>query len=117
MNEVNLLAVDLGEEVRPTIEPILLRAPVEGRAPVLAQILQVREIGSVIPRGVRDLIGPARARQAITQVFDVGVGNLDAERPHLFARHMPAKVTAGTTAATPTAVPAVGNPTVGTAAA
>ena len=73
-------AVDVGEEVRPAVEPLLLRPPVELRLPVLAEVAQVLEVGAVVPRRVRDLVGPAGARQAVAQVVEHGVGHLDAER-------------------------------------
>src|SRR5690242_4311108 len=59
VDEVHLLAVDTGEEVRPPVEARFLRAPVELVAPVLTQLLQVRAVGAVAPTRVRDLVGPA----------------------------------------------------------
>ena len=53
VDEVDLLAVDLGEEVRPAVEPVFLRAPVERGVPVLAEVLQVREVGAVVPTRCR----------------------------------------------------------------
>src|SRR5207244_13069132 len=66
--------------VRPPVEALFLGAPVELRAPVVAQVLQVEEVGAVVPARARDLIGPARARQALAQVVELRLGNLDAER-------------------------------------
>ena len=59
---------------------VFLRAPVELRAPVLAQVLEVREIGAVVPTAARDLVGPARAREPVAEVVEHRLGNLDAER-------------------------------------
>ena len=80
MDEVDLLTVDVGEEVRPTVEPLLLRAPVELGAPVVAEVLEVREIGAVVPAAARNLVGPARAREPLAEVVEHGLGNLDPER-------------------------------------
>ena len=41
----------------------LLRPPVEAVAPVLDEAAHVREVGAVLPVGVRDLVGPAGERQ------------------------------------------------------
>ena len=64
VDEVDLLAVDIGEEVRPAIEPLLFCTPVELGALVVAEILEVREVGAVIPAAVRNLVGPACACKA-----------------------------------------------------
>ncbi len=85
MDEVDLLAVDVGEEVRPPVEPIFLGAPVERRLPVLAQALQIREVGAVVPTGSRDLIGPAGAGQAVAEIVEHRLRNLDAKRPDVVA--------------------------------
>ncbi len=47
-------AVDVGEEVRPPVEPRFLRAPVERRSPRLAELLEVREVGAVVPARARE---------------------------------------------------------------
>ena len=93
VDEVDLLAVDLGERVRPPVEAILLRPPVELRAPVLAQLLQVRAVGAVAPTRIGDLVGPAGACESVAQVFEVRFGNVDAERGDRVGAHR-AKTTA-----------------------
>ena len=49
VDEVDLLPVDVGEEVRPAVEPLFLHAPVELRLPVLAEVAEVRDVGAVRP--------------------------------------------------------------------
>ena len=85
VDEVDLLAVDLREVVRPAVEAVFLRAPVELRAPRVAQVLQVPEVGAVVPARAGNLVGPTRARQPLAQVVEIGLGNFDAERSNLGA--------------------------------
>src|SRR5262245_9190503 len=66
--------------MRPLVEPFLLLPPVEVGAPRLTEISEIREIGAVVPRGVRDLVGPARAGEAIAKIVEHGIGDVDAER-------------------------------------
>ena len=58
-------------------------APVELRLPVVAQLLEIRQVGAVVPTAVRDLIGPARTRQPVAEIVEHRVGHLDAERSQL----------------------------------
>ena len=55
----------VGRELRVRVEPRLLRAPVEARAPVVDQLAHVVERHAVGPADVWELVGPARARQAL----------------------------------------------------
>ena len=66
---------------------VFLRAPVELGAPVLAQLLEVLEVGAVVPTRAGDLVGPACACQPVAEIVEHRVGNLDAERPDLVVRH------------------------------
>ena len=79
MDEVEVFAVDLGLELRPRVETGLGGAPVEVVLPVRAQLLQVRELGAVVPTRVIELSGPARARQPITEIGEHVVGHIDPE--------------------------------------
>ena len=62
-------------------------APVELRAPVLAEVLEVREVGAVAPTRARDLVGPAGASQPVAEVVEHRVGNVDSERSDVVVGH------------------------------
>ena len=47
---------------------------------VVAEVLEVREVGAVVPARARDLVGPARAPEPVAQIVEHRFGNLDAER-------------------------------------
>src|SRR5437588_8745473 len=85
MDEMDLLAVDVGEKVRPTIEALFLRAPVELRRPVVAEILQIHAVGAVFPAASGNLIGPACTDEALPQVVEHHVGHVDTERTDVVA--------------------------------
>ena len=87
VDEVDLLTVDVGEEVRPTVELRFLRPPVVLVLPRVAEVLEIREIGAVVPTTARDLVGPARAAQPFLEVVEHRFGYVDTEGPDLVARH------------------------------
>src|SRR4029079_16315186 len=62
MDEMDPLTVDVGQEMRPAVDPLLLRAPVELRRPVVAEILEIRECGAVSPAAAGNLVGPPCTR-------------------------------------------------------
>ena len=55
-------------------------APVVAVAPVGDQLAQVGEVGAVVPARAGDLVGKARAREALAQIGEHGVGDGDAKR-------------------------------------
>jgi hypothetical protein len=61
-------------------------APVVGRTPVVGQALQVAERDSAAPADAGQLFGPARSGQAVAQIVEVGLGDVDAERPNSGSR-------------------------------
>ena len=61
-------------------------APVVARPPVLGQLLQVVERHAAAPADAGQLVGPAGAGEPIAQVVEVGLGDVDPERPDLGAR-------------------------------
>ena len=81
VQEVDVDAVDLRAEPGHRVEPGLRRAPVVAVRPVGAQLAQVGERHAVgrIGLGAR----PAHAREALAQVAEPRVGNVDPERPQL----------------------------------
>ena len=66
---------------------VFLRAPVELVLPRVAEVLQVREVGAVVPAAAGDLVGPARAREPLAEVVEHRLGHVDAERTDVVARH------------------------------
>ena len=64
------LAVDLRRDVVERVEPRLLRPPVEVVAPVAKQLVEVREVGALVPADAGDLVGEARAYQALMEVVE-----------------------------------------------
>src|SRR5207248_3583152 len=51
------------------------------------ELLEITEVGAVIPRRVGNLIGPALPSESITQVVEDRVGNVDAERSYIVRCH------------------------------
>ena len=79
MQEVNRLTVDGGRELGERIQPRFLLPPIVILAPVLGEPLEVIAGNPPAPANVRQLAGPARAGQAVMQVIEVGLRNVDAE--------------------------------------
>src|SRR5438034_11428234 len=65
-----------GLELRERVEARLLRPPIETPTPIIHQLPQVFEIGPVGPCRPWGLIREAGARQALAQVGDRRLGNL-----------------------------------------
>src|SRR5439155_3484590 len=86
VDEVDAEAADAGAELREGVEPRLGRAPVEALTPVGDQVAQVGEVRAVGPARAGDLVGEARAREALAQVGQDGVGDGDAEGLDVHAR-------------------------------
>ena len=79
VQEVDVLAVDLGGELRVLVELRLGGAPVVLRVPVPGELLQVAQRYAAAPSHAGQLAGPAGAGEPAVQVVDVGLGDLDAE--------------------------------------
>ena len=76
VDEMNVQAVDLGDEVRQGVQSLLAPAPVVLLRPVARERLHRRE-----PRALRQicdglLFGPARGQDARTQVIQIRLGDL-----------------------------------------
>jgi hypothetical protein len=84
VDDVECLAVDDRRELFVLVELRLLRTPVEPVAPVLGELLQVHqrdaaaEVGAIVSARHGDR--PARVRQPVAQVVDVGLRDVDVER-------------------------------------
>ena len=77
MNEVNALPLDGGVEVGEGIQAGLGLAPVKAVLPVGHQLLDVVQIGAVVPLGAGDLVRPAHVIQPVPEVFQHVVGYVD----------------------------------------
>src|SRR5918993_562601 len=99
VQEVDGLPVDGGGELRVGLQLPFPGPPVVAGLPVLDQVLHVVERDAVLPArrdGTRlhpspallgrKLVGPAGAGQTIVQVVEVGLGDVDPERPDLGVR-------------------------------
>jgi hypothetical protein len=71
---VDVLPVDLGRKLRERIQARLVPAPVIGRSPVFGQLPEIAGWDASAPADIRQLAGPARARQPVAQIVDVGLG-------------------------------------------
>src|SRR5262249_40084270 len=83
VQEVDVLAVDLGRELWELVEAGLPLAPVVPRAPMLGQFLEIGERDASAPVDTGQFVGPAGAGPAGTQVVEDRLGDLDSERPDL----------------------------------
>ena len=81
VDEVDVEAVDLGDEMREGLQSGLALAPVVLLGPVTGECLHRRELGPC--RGIVDgfLLGPARGHDSRTQVIEIRFAGLDRERP------------------------------------
>ncbi len=80
VQEVDVLAVDLGGELGEFVEFRLRLAPVEAVGPVRGQGLEVVGRHPPAPAGAGDLAAPAGARQPVVQVVELVLRDVDAVR-------------------------------------
>ena len=80
VDEVHPLAVDRGLELWPLVDAGFSRAPVELVVPVLAELLQIRQLGAVAPSRIVELRGPTGACETLPKIVEHSVGNIDSER-------------------------------------
>jgi hypothetical protein len=85
MDEMDVDAVDLGDELIEPVECRLADPPVVVVGPVRADLLHVRERNALGPVVDQLRIGPARVPQTRTQIVEHAVGHLDREGPDLLA--------------------------------
>ncbi len=83
MQEVDVLAVDLGGELGDLVEAGLVDSPVVAAGPVLDQVDEVVLVHAVVPADAGDLVGPAGAGQSVSQVVEVSLRDVDTERLHV----------------------------------
>ena len=91
VEEVDVDVADLGHELRELVDGLLLGPPVEAVPPVGHELLQVAEIGAVLPRPGRagDLVGPPHPGEPGGQVVEDVVADRHPERPHPGCRPCP----------------------------
>lgn len=80
MDEVDPDAVEIGAEVTERVEPAFLLAPVEAVNPVGEQLAQVAELRALLPSADRRLAGLARGADALLQVGQDVLADVDRER-------------------------------------
>src|SRR2546426_10704060 len=83
LNEVNVDAIDLGDELREGVELRLALAPVVLRPPIARELLDRRELNTL--RCIRDdfAFGPLGRLDAATQVGDLRIRNIHLERTNI----------------------------------
>ena len=76
---MQIVAVDLGAELRERIEPSLLGPPVVRSAPVVSQFPGVVERDALCPSHAGCLVGPASGVKSPMQVIELFLGDVDAK--------------------------------------
>src|SRR5579884_197069 len=86
MQEMDVLAVNLGGVLWKLVECGLILAPVVASAPILSQVLEVFDWNASAPASARQLVGPTCVGQTVMQIVQVGLGNRYFERldTHVF---------------------------------
>jgi hypothetical protein len=79
VNEVDVEALDLGEEMVEPVEIRLGGIPVKTGAPVLRELLQIGEFDAAKPPSWRDFVGPARSVEPIVEVVELVLRQLNRE--------------------------------------
>ena len=79
MNEMDLDPVDRRFELVELVQPPLLGPPVVLVAPVDDKLTEVGQVGAVVPIGAGELVGKPRASQALLQVCQLALRDLDPE--------------------------------------
>ena len=70
VDEVDRHATDVGAKVRERVQLSLSCGPVERPGPVRKQILQIREIGPLLPRSARGRVWPTRPSDSRPEICE-----------------------------------------------
>ena len=91
VQEVQLGAVDRGDELGIGVERRLVRPPVVLLGPVGGEFAQVGGGDAALPAGAGQVAGPAGPGQPLAEVVEVGLRDADAVRPDggVVVRHVP----------------------------
>jgi hypothetical protein len=87
MDEVQRLLVELGAEVRPGVQAVFDGAPVELVPPVGERVGEVVVRNAVRPVVARGGLGKAGAAEALGEVVELGLRDLDREFDHRHSVH------------------------------
>jgi hypothetical protein len=79
VQEVHVLAIDLGGELRDLVQAGLVFPPVVAGAPVLDQLDEVVLVDPVRPADPRKFVGPAGTGQPVAQFVEIGLRDVDAK--------------------------------------
>jgi hypothetical protein len=79
VQEMEVLTIDGGVELRQRVQLRLVRTPVVTCVPVLGQSLQVADWHTALPSYPRQFVRPAGVVQPLIEIVQVGL-HLDAER-------------------------------------
>ena len=80
VEEVNIAAIDLGDELIETVQPLLTGPPVVVIGPVRGQFAGVVQGHPLAPVPDTLTIRPAGPVQSVPQIDEVGIGDPDPER-------------------------------------
>src|SRR5260370_20908050 len=85
MQEVDADAIQVGVELRERVEPGFDSAPVVIAGPIIAEFLHVLDGNPLrrIRNGLR--VGPAGGAQALFQILEIRIANIDLEWPDFIA--------------------------------
>src|SRR5580704_15634650 len=80
MDKVNLLSIDFGGELVKAVDSGFLRAPVVTILPIIRQLSDLLDVGTVFPCGVWKLIGPSGFRETAPKINENLVRHVRFER-------------------------------------
>src|SRR5260370_3097781 len=79
MEKVQAEAVNGGLELRKTVQQAFLCAPVVGLAPVGHQLLEIVQVRPIVPASTGYLVRPAGPLQALLQIAETVIIDLDRQ--------------------------------------
>src|SRR4051812_47361132 len=82
VNEVDVEPINLGDELRQSVEPRLDIAPVVAGLPVLRELLHSGQLHALGLIGHGLLVGPLRCGDASAETAELLLRNGDVERPY-----------------------------------
>src|SRR6266446_9691548 len=95
MQEVDADAIQVGLELRESVEPGFDSAPVVIARPIFADFLHVLEGNPLRPIRNGLQVRPAGGAQALFQILEIRVANMNLERPDFIAHGLLLSATPG----------------------